>query len=243
MYGQIVQNTPELNVAARHLRMQGSFDELRSLAQKWLVPRSDAEDFISGKRYCLKEIPLEERAYTDAGEKLRAEMMALDDKFFADIIGRHLIGKCGQEDFAKKVLVKHKALQKCLDFIMEKGFQAARERAGQKGREDAGRNTAMAFRDEEVFAWAEEYYARDDAGEDAEKAEENRKKILAGWETQKAKPAPGKKTGSRARAKKEKKTDGRDTMQQTGKKAGGKKKEPAAGQMNLFDMLPGTAEK
>ena len=49
MYEQLVQNTSELNMAARHLRMLGGFDEIKKLAKKWLVSRQDTEDFIKSR--------------------------------------------------------------------------------------------------------------------------------------------------------------------------------------------------
>ena len=205
MYEQLVKNTSELNMAARHLRMLGGFDEIKKLAKKWLVSRQDTEDFIKGKRYCLQEIKPEDRKFAGPMEKLHAEMAALNDPSFADIIAGHLVEKCSNDFFAERVMARHKTLQKCLDFIMEKGFHMAEEQAKQRGKNGVERNTAMAFSSTEVFAWAEEYYTRDDAKEDAEKEEESRKKILESWAAGERRTSAIKTAGHKSRpAKREK---------------------------------------
>ncbi len=237
MYEQLVQNTSELNMAARHLRMLGGFDEIKKLAKKWLVSRQDTEDFIKGKRYCLQEIKMEEQKFAGPMEKLYAEMAALNDPSFADIIAGYLVEKCGNESFAERVMIKHKTLQKCLDFIMEKGFHIAEGQAKQRGKNGVERNTAIAFSNTEVFAWAEEYYTRDDAIEDAEKAEESRKKILEGWTAGERKTAAIKPAGHKKTSRKKDKKGKSSGKAGKGEKTGDKKEAPADGQMNMFDIL------
>lgn len=239
MYEQLVQNTLELNKAARQLRMLGGFDEIRKLAKKWLVSWQDTEDFIKGKRYCLQDAGPGNREYAGPMEKLYAEMAALDDPLFADIIAGHLIGKCSKELFAEKVSIGHKTLQKCLDFIMEKGFHAAEEQAKLKGKNGVERNTVMAFSDAEVFAWAEEYYTLDDTKEDARKAEENRKKILEDWALKERKTVAVKKSGNKKAASKKSgpQKEKQGNPAEKAEKTGDKKEIPADGQMSMFDIL------
>lgn len=61
MFEKMIHNTEELNAMAVHLRLSQNFSELKSLAAKWLVPEDHIQDFISGKRAQLAEIPLEEK--------------------------------------------------------------------------------------------------------------------------------------------------------------------------------------
>ncbi len=80
MYEKLINNTEELNAMAVHLRNSQNFSELKVLAAQWLVPKQDVEDFIKGKKFQLAEIPLSEKEYTSAVEKLREEMWHMKDQ-------------------------------------------------------------------------------------------------------------------------------------------------------------------
>lgn len=238
MFEKVVRNIEELNAAALHLRTEGNLDELKSLAKKWMISRQDTEDFISGKRYRLAEIKIEDREYSRAEEKLRIEMLALKDKYFADIIAGYLIKKCDADDFGKCVLLKHKSLQKCLDFIMEKAFHMAEEQAKQKGQEHIQQNVGMAFAETQVFQWAEEYYTQDDAEEDAKKTEEANKKIREEWErAERSKQCVNKKSGKKKAASEKTKKIQKDGETEVKDKTEEKKKKPSDGQLTMFDLL------
>ena len=117
MFEKMIHNTEELNAMAVHLRLSQNFSELKSLAAKWLVPEDHIQDFISGKRAQLAEIPLEEKEYSSAVEKLREEMWLLKDQMFTDIVSRYLIQKAEENPaFSMQVLQKHKTIQK-INFI------------------------------------------------------------------------------------------------------------------------------
>lgn len=238
MFEKVVKNTEELNAVALHLRTEGEMDELKKLAKKWLIPHQDTEDFITGKRYRLAEIKIEDREYSRPQEKLRVEMLALKDKYFADIIAMHVMRKCDEDDFGKSVLLKHKSLQKCMDFIMGKAFEMAEEQAKQKGLERVPQNTGMAVTETQVFQWVEEYYIRDDAEEEAKKTAEVNQKIKEGWERAEGikrsgtKKSSGKKTSS---GKTKKTAKGGET--EVKEKTETKKKTPSDGQMTMFDLL------
>ena len=158
MFEKIVRNIDELNAVALHLSTTENFDALKSLAKEWQISKQDTEAFISGKRYRLADVTIEDRDYSRPEEKLRIEMFALKDKYFADIIGRYVIKKCIDDAFGKNVLLKHKSLQKCLDHIMEKAFHIAEEQAKQNGQEHIQQNAALALPETQVFHWAEEYF-------------------------------------------------------------------------------------
>ena len=238
MFERIIKNDEELNAVALHLRTEGSLEELKELAKRWRIPKKDTEDFISGKRYRLVEIKIEDQEYTTPEEKLRVEMIALSDQYFADIIAGYMIKKCREEKIEKYILAKHKSLQKCLDYVMEKAYKIAEEQAKKKGQERIQQNVGLAFRETQVFEWAEEYYTRDDMTEEAKREEEAKNKIQKEWEkeeqrnkvkvkkTSNKKAAAGKKTEAKEK-------DENDSKQKQERKETGK----ADGQISMFDLL------
>ena len=188
MYEKVIHNTEELNAMAVHLRMAHNFPELRLLAAEWLVPEQDLEDFISGKRFLLAEIPMSERNYVSAAEKLREEMWHLKDQLFTDLVAQYLIQRAKEDIlFGFRVLKKQKSLQKCMDYIMKQAYQMAekeREKKFGKKQGPKGRtgNQSQAFGlgivETKVYQWAEEYYALEDEVKEAKEQAKERKKRL-----------------------------------------------------------------
>lgn len=238
MFEKIVRNIDELNAVALHLRTIENFDALKSLAKEWQISKHDTEAFISGKRYRLADVTIEDRNYSRPEEKLRIEMFALKDRYFADIIGRYVIKKCIDDDFGKNVLLKHKSLQKCLDHIMEKAFHIAEEQAKQNGHEHIQQNAALALPETQVFHWAEEYYLLDDLDSEQKKEEEKNKKIQDEWaRAERSKVTNIRKEGDKKTTSKKGKTTVSDdtAISKAGKKS--KNEKPAGEQMNMFDLL------
>ena len=64
-----------------------------------------------------------------------------------------------------QVLKKHKMLQKCLDYVMQKAYNIALEGAKKKGENGIRANTGLALSGDQVFPWVLEYYAKDDEKE------------------------------------------------------------------------------
>lgn len=188
MYEKVIHNTEELNAMAVHLRMAQNFPELRLLAAERLVPEQDLEDFISGKRFLLAEIPMSEKNYTSAAEKLREEMWHLKDQLFTDLVAQYLIQRAKEDIlFGFRVLKKQKSLQKCMDYIMKQAYQMAekeREKKFGKKQDPKGRtgNQNQAFglgiAETKVYQWAEEYYALEDEVKEAKEQAKERKKRL-----------------------------------------------------------------
>nr|WP_304971811.1 Cas9 inhibitor AcrIIA9 family protein [uncultured Schaedlerella sp.] len=188
MYEKVIHNTEELNAMAVHLRMAQNFPELRLLAAERLVPEQDVEDFISGKRFLLAEIPMSEKNYASAAEKLREEMWHLKDQLFTDLVAQYLIGRAKEDIlFGFRVLKKHKSLQKCMDYIMKQAYQMAekeREKKIGKKQDQKSRtgNQNQAFglgiAETKVYQWAEEYYALEDEVKEAKEQAKERKKRL-----------------------------------------------------------------
>ena len=188
MYEKVIHNTEELNAMAVHLRMAQNFSELRLLAAERLVPEQDVEDFISGKRFLLAEIPMSEKNYASAAEKLREEMWHLKDQLFTDLVAQYLIEKAKEDIlFGFRVLKKQKSLQKCMDYIMKQAFQIAekeREKKFGKKQDPKGRtgnqnqSFGLGIAETKVYQWAEEYYALEDEVKEAKEQAAERKKRL-----------------------------------------------------------------
>ena len=188
MYEKVIHNTEELNAMAVHLRMAQNFPELRLLAAERLVPEQDVEDFISGKRFLLAEIPMSEKNYTSAAEKLREEMWHLKDQLFTDLVAQYLIGRAKEDIlFGFRVLKKQKSLQKCMDYIMKQAYQMAekeREKKFGKKQDPKGRtgnqnqSFGLGIAEMKVYQWAEEYYALEDEVKEAKEQAKERKKRL-----------------------------------------------------------------
>ena len=203
MYEKVIHNTEELNAMAVHLRMAHNFSELRLLAAEWLVPEQDLEDFISGKRFLLAEIPMSERNYVSAAEKLREEMWHLKDQLFTDLVAQYLIGRAKEDIlFGFRVLKKQKSLQKCMDYIMKQAYQMAekeREKKFGKKQDPKGRtgNQNQAFglgiAETKVYQWAEEYYALEDEVKEAKEQVKERKQAAGKKQTAEQSQTAGKK--------------------------------------------------
>lgn len=264
MFEKIINNTEELNAMAMHLRMSQNFSELQALAAEWLVPEQDVEDFISGKRFQLAEIPLSEKEYTSAAEKLREEMWLLKDQLFTDVVARHLIQKA-EEDmlFGFRVLKKQKTIQKCMDYIMEQAYKMAEKEQEKKsgGKQNTSRRAGsqnqavgMGVAETLVYQWAEEYYALEDAAKEAKeqaaekkkrlsslKKKENRKKNTAAYK----KSIPYNSSKEAAALSMEKGEEGqepKDAPVQEEKKP--KKEQGMEGvQLSMFDLMAGTNQE
>lgn len=188
MYEKVIHNTEELNAMAAHLRMAQNFPELRLLAAERLVPEQDVEDFINGKRFLLAEIPMSEKKYASAAEKLREEMWHLKDQLFTDLVAQYLIERAKEDIlFGSRVLKKQKSLQKCMGYIMKQAYQMAekeREKKLGKKQEPKGRTGSqnqafgLGIAETTVFQWAEEYYALEDEVKEAREQAAERKKRL-----------------------------------------------------------------
>lgn len=184
MLNEIIKTAEELNTAALYYRQSGNMDGVRELAKAHAVSQKQTEEFIQGSRYRLVEIPMGERKFANASEKLRAEMFALKDAGFADIIGQYLVNLAKTDSaLDAQVLKKHKMLQRCLDYVTQKAYNIALEGAKKKGENGIRANTGLALSGDQVFPWVLEYYAKDDEKEIAEKEQEEKKKIQKEWDS------------------------------------------------------------
>ena len=80
MLGKMIENTKDLNMVADRLRARGKISRLQELCKEWLIPEKDMQDFLQGKRLRLAEVPLEEKNFSTASEKIAEEMYQLKDQ-------------------------------------------------------------------------------------------------------------------------------------------------------------------
>lgn len=192
MIEQFVNNTAELNLLAQNLRDHGEIERLKGLADQWLIPEEDLKDFINGTRVRLAEIPLEEKDFSSATEKLTEEQYQLAGNTALIIIGRYLMKHLEEKGLEEKILQSHKSLEKCLNYILKQAYEEEKDsikkemQAANKSRHDQElQGTVRVYEEEKVFRWAEEYYLLDDKEaeqkrkEEWEKAERERRKLAA----------------------------------------------------------------
>lgn len=259
MYEKLINNTEELNAMAVHLRNSQNFSELKVLAAQWLVPKQDVEDFIKGKRFQLAEIPLSEKEYTSAVEKLREEMWHMKDQLFTDIVGRHLMEKAEKGLlFGSQVLKKQKTLHKCMNYIMEQAYQMAEKEHDNRfgGKNNPNRradhthqSVGMGISETKVYQWAEEYYALDDEAKEIKEQKAERKKRLNALkkedERKKNAASSGKMTVKGVSEGKEEKSaekggerqESEDMPAAEKQEKGAEKPTEKAVQISLFDMM------
>ena len=192
MIEQFVNNTAELNLLAQNLRDHGEIERLKELADQWLIPEEDLKDFINGTRVRLAEIPLEEKDFSSATEKLTEEQYQLAGNTALIVIGRYLMRHLEEKGLEEKILQSHKSLEKCLNYILKQAYEEEKDsikkemQAANKSRHDQElQGTVRVYEEEKVFRWAEEYYLLDDKEaeqkrkEEWEKAERERRKQAA----------------------------------------------------------------
>lgn len=192
MIEQFVNNTAELNLLAQNFRDHGEIERLKELADQWLIPEEDLKDFINGTRVRLAEIPLEEKDFSSATEKLTEEQYQLAGNTALIMIGRYLMMHLEEKGLEEKILQTHKSLEKCLNYILKQAYEEEKDsikkemQAANKSRHDQElQGTVRVYEEDKVFRWAEEYYLLDDKEaeqkrkEEWEKAERERRKQAA----------------------------------------------------------------
>lgn len=160
---------PTINQIAAKLKQLGLKEELRNLAQFYKIPSSDLEAFTIGKRYFLLDGGDTDKEYPTVRNKLLDEMAILKDPVFADVIGNYLLEQYKKNpELEKQILQKHKTLQRCVEYLMNKAWDMIDD-----ARKQDRINSGLAVRDDTVYLWVSEYYAEDDR----EKVNEVREKL------------------------------------------------------------------
>lgn len=172
IYGKI-GSIAEFNQIASKLRQIGMKEELQKLAERFHVPKDQVDAFLERKRYFLMDGGNTDKAYGSAKEKLVDEMLCLNDPMFANVIGYYLISRSSEEPLCSQILLTHKTLQRCIEYLMEQAYSLVSEEV-KKSRQ----NTALAVVGDQVLGWVSEYYALDDKEKVREEMEKADKKFL-----------------------------------------------------------------
>lgn len=174
MLGKMIENTKDLNMVADRLRARGEILRLQELCKEWLIPAKDIQDFLQGKRLRLAEIPLAEKNFSTASEKIAEEMYQFEGPGLAVALGQYLMEHCEDEILGGQILLPHKSLEKGINFILQKVYEESRDyiHKNRNGQNSVG----VAVSSEKVYHWLEEYYALDDAEEERKKKEEEQER-------------------------------------------------------------------
>lgn len=235
-----ISGVQEFNRMALCLRKMGMIDSLKKLAEKYDVFIPDLEAFIQGTRCFLVDGGNTEKEYDSARGKLLDEMFQLKDAQFGDIVGNYLLSCCKESAFEERVLLKHKTLQRCLEYLMKKALEQIKEEDRKK------RSAAVAVTSDSVFGWVREYYFLDDEEQIAEESKKSDEALLKkradkeqlGRKITSVKKADKKKTVSKEKRKKaaSKQEKVSSETSKSGKmKAANLEKKQVDGQVSLFD--------
>lgn len=178
-----------INELAESLRQIGAKEELKALSARYKIDSDDLEAFIARKRYWLVDEGICKRDYQSGRSKILDEMGMLNDANFGTPVGSYLLTCCSRADYEKQILKPQKTLMRCIEFLMKKAYEIAKE--GQKGDFDK-RKAAVAVQDADVFAWVDEYYFLDDMDTVKEDTKEKEQEML-----RRGKDITGKKTASK----------------------------------------------
>lgn len=173
-----VKSIAVLNQIAAGLRRLGMKEELENLAKKFFVPQDNVTLFFEGKRYFLMDGGNTSKIYGTAKAKLLDEMFSLKDHTFGDVIGKYLLSCCQDPLFETQILLHHKTLQRCIEYLMEQAYNMVSEDA-----KKSHQRTCTAVLSEQVFSWVKDYYFLDDCEVVKKEMEEKNKKFLESLES------------------------------------------------------------
>lgn len=182
MLEKLAKSIEEINVLAEHYRTCHNVAAIESLAKEHSISKEDTDAFIAGKRNFLQKVLLT-RQSASATEKLTEEMLLLQDSGYATVIGTYLLDLARKDSVMKDMILQsHKTLQRCVEYVHEKAYEVALERAKKEGKTGVGQNAGIAIGSTEVFAWVIDYYLLDDHKEIVKKEQEEKKKVKKSWE-------------------------------------------------------------
>lgn len=167
-----VGSVQEINGIAADLRRIGLIEEIKILAEKNNIPTDDVKDYLKGKRYFLVDGG-NAKTYETVRSKLLDEMGILNDPQFGDVVGQYLLQNCEDSGFSGRVLLNHKTLQRCIEYLMNKAQEMVTDEEGKRPQKNC-----VAVGEDMVYQWASEYYELDDAEEVSKAVQEAEKKFL-----------------------------------------------------------------
>lgn len=229
MLEKLAKSIEELNVLAEHYRTCQNITAIETLAKEHAIPKEDTDAFIAGKRNFLLPVPSVQNSESVA-EKLTEEMLLLQDSGYATVIGTYLLDLARKDPFMKDVILQpHKTLRRCIEYVHEKAYETALERAKKEGKTGVGQNAGIAIGSTEVFAWVIDYYLLDDRKDIEKKEQEEKNTIKKAW-----KRAESIRTLSTKSKDSDMKKDVSEEAKVAAKPAAQKKEEPE--QLSLFSL-------
>ena len=209
MLEKLAKSIEEVNVLAEHYRTCQNVAAIESLAKECFISKEDTDAFIAGKRKFL---------------------LLLQDSGYATVLGTYLLDLARKDPVMKDVILQpHKTLRHCLEYVHEKAYETALEKAKKEGKTGVGQNAGIAIGSTEVFAWVIDYYLLDDRKDMEKKAQEEIDTIKKAW-----KRAESIRTLSAKSKDADTKKDVSEDAKVAAKPAAQKKEEPE--QLSLFNL-------
>ena len=169
MLEKLAKSIEEVNVLAEHYRTCQNVAAIESLAKECFISKEDTDAFIAGKRKFLLKVLLTQSV--SVTEKLTEEMLLLQDSGYATVLGTYLLDLARKDPVMKDVILQpHKTLRHCLEYVHEKAYETALEKAKKEGKTGVGQNAGIVIGSTEVFAWGIDYYLLDDRKDMEKKA-------------------------------------------------------------------------
>ena len=129
MLEKLAKSIEEVNVLAEHYRTCQNVAAIESLAKECFISKEDTDAFIAGKRKFLLKVLLT-RQSGSVTEKLTEEMLLLQDSGYATVLGTYLLDLARKDPVMKDVILQpHKTLRHCLEYVHEKAYETALEKA------------------------------------------------------------------------------------------------------------------
>ena len=177
----MAKSIEEVNVLAEHYRTCHNVAAIESLAKERFHIQRGHGCFIAGKSMLSAEGSLT-RQSASATEKLTEEMLLLQDPGYATVLGTYLLDLARKDPVMKEVILQpHKTLRRCIEYVHEKAYETALEKAKKEGKAGVGQNAGIAIGSTEVFAWVIDYYLLDDRKDMEKKAQEEKDTIKKAW--------------------------------------------------------------
>ena len=228
MQEKLAKSIEEVNVLAEHYRTCQNVAAIESLAKECFISKADTDVFIAGKRKFLLKVLLTQSV--SVTEKLTEEMLLLQDSGYATVLGTYLLDLARKDPVMKDVILQpHKTLRHCIEYVHEKAYETALEKAKKEGKTGVGQNAGIAIGSTEVFAWVIDYYLLDDRKDMEKKAQEEKDTIKKAW-----KRADSIRTLSAKSKDADTKKDVSEEAKVAAKPAVQKKEEPE--QLSLFNL-------
>ena len=229
MLEKLAKSIEEVNVLAEHYRTCQNVAAIESLAKECFISKEDTDAFIAGKRKFLLKVLLTQSV--SVTEKLTEEMLLLQDSGYATVLGTYLLDLARKDPVMKDVILQpHKTLRHCIEYVHEKAYETALEKA--KKEFTAVTLSFTYVREillEDIFAWVIDYYLLDDRKDMEKKAQEEKDTIKKAW-----KRADSIRTLSAKSKDADTKKDVSEEAKVAAKPAVQKKEEPE--QLSLFNL-------